>query len=289
MQDILPAFAAYLRLDCGLNEKTVSAYQADVRQFIGVTKIESPDAIDQRVLDEYQNYLLNLAPTSANRKRASLRAFIAFLQTDRQTQLNIRIANAKEGRRLPKTLTLAEMQAMLDLFDGETPESVRDRTMLELMFACGLRVSELTNLQTKNVNLEAGFLRFISKGSKERITPFHARAGEWLQRHIEYAYPKLNKGFASDFVFIKGNPARGFSRQEVWALVKKWARDAGINKKIYPHVLRHSFATQLLTGGMDLRSLQTLLGHASIATTQIYTHVEESHLVDNYHRFHRRK
>lgn len=290
MHASLGEFAAYLRLDKGLSEKTVASYVSDLSLI--AEKQELLDLTETKVEKLLQHWReQKLAASSVQRKVASLRAFFAFQQrynpglADPTTRLELKAAR----RPLPKAITAEKIQKILEAPDTDSPEGLRDRTWLELLYACGLRVSELVSLKPTNVQIDSARLRVMGKGSKERMIPVGKSALQWLERYLKEAYPKLNQGLASEFLFIEPKGPRPLNRQEVWALLKAYAKKAGLRENISPHQLRHSFATHLLEGGMNLRSVQTLLGHSDISTTQIYTKVETARLLEAHRKFHPRK
>ncbi len=288
----LTGFLAYLRLELGLSENTVSAYQSDLAQVSAYFHDRSLSSLTQSDVSTYFDHLsaANQALTSQQRKLAAIRAFFRYLQRDDQnvadpTEL-IAISNAK--RSLPHTLTREEISQLLDAPDCTTLDGVRDRAMLETLYAAGLRVSELVTLKPAQILWEERSLRIKGKGAKERIAPLGSHALEWLERYRRDVYPKLNPGFQEPAFFVKKN-GKGISRQFFWKRLKELAKEAGISKIFSPHTLRHSFATHLLEGGMNLRAVQSLLGHSDISTTQIYTHVEEKRLREAHKKFHPRK
>lgn len=287
------AFAAYLRLDKGLSERTVASYLSDLELLEqGGLKLKNASE------SELKEWLARLREkktkeSSLHRKLASVRAFFRYLRASdpKQNDPAAHIELPRKPRALPKTLAKHQVEALLAAPDTDTPEGLRDRAALELLYASGLRVSELTNLQRKDIDLDARTLRTLGKGAKERLVPFGESATKWLTRYLAEAFPNLNKGFQCEALFVQATAAgaRPLTRQEVWKSIKFWAKKAGISARVSPHLLRHSFATHLLEGGMNLRSVQTLLGHSDISTTQIYTHVEEERLIEGHRKFHPRK
>jgi integrase/recombinase XerD len=193
----------------------------------------------------------------------------------------------KKTLRLPDVLSPQDVKNLLDTPDLKKTKGVRDAAMLELIYAAGLRVSELTGLKLRDINLDGCFVRVFGKGSKERVVPFGSYARQKIDLYLQQARTDLLKGQVSPYLFI-GRPGKPMTRQGFWKLLDRYARKAGIRKKITPHTLRHSFATHLLEGGADLRSVQIMLGHVDIATTQIYTHVAQSHLKKMHAKFHPR-
>lgn len=282
----IAAFAAYMRLDQGLSERTISSYCSDLALYEKLlkarplAKLKKEELLTQLERFQAQGY----SPRSLHRQLSSLKAYFVFLRQDdpKHPDPTLAIELPKVKRSLPSVLTREELQKLLAACDTKTAPGVRLRTMLELAYASGLRVSELCDLRLANIDLTEKCLRIMGKGRKERIVPFGASAAEWLERYIQKEFPQLNPGFAKESLFM-------LNRQEFWSALKELGERAGIHKHFSPHTLRHSFATHLLEGGMNLRSVQVLLGHSDIATTQIYTHVEEARLLEAHKKFHPRK
>lgn len=290
----LSAFAAFLRLDRGLSEHTISGYVSDLeilrkstgKEIAGLREEDMPAILSAWRASGASNRTLH-------RRLSSLRAYIAYLRetSPEQPDPTGKTELGADMARLPKTLSLKSVQSILEAPNTATPEGLRDRALLELLYACGLRVSEAAGLKRGALPNGAKILRVMGKGSKERLVPVGESALAWIERYLTEAYPRLNPGFAEEhlFVALDGERARPLNRQEIWHIVKACAAKAGVSESVSPHTFRHSFATHLLEGGMNLRSVQALLGHADIATTQIYTHVEESRLVEAHRKFHPRK
>lgn len=284
----------FLVVEKGLRRKTVAAYSADLQRFgvylernrcAGVTAVDT-----QRVLA----YLIHLRQQglrarSRARHLVSLRGFFKFLVNEKVIETNpaLRVDLPKTGMQLPHVLSVADVEALIAAPDRCKPEGLRDAAMLELIYSAGLRVSELIGLQMNGINLEAGFVRVLGKGSKERVVPVGRMALDVIRDYQAQSRPKLLKGkpCACLFVTRRGN---GMTRQSVWNLIGRYGRKANLKKKISPHILRHSFATHLLEGGADLRAVQLMLGHADISTTQIYTHVAQRQLLDAHKKYHPR-
>lgn len=287
----MEAFAAYLRLDKGLSEKTISSYLSDLKIIQAELKIPLQEVSEMQLQESFAAWKkAALANSSLHRRASSLHLFFSFLKSSNPNQLDptLKLELPKVRRALPKTMNKQELEKLLEAPDLSTLEGRRDRTLLELLYATGLRVSELAQLKKSEIRISEQRLRVMGKGNKERVLPFGKNAEAWLKNYFEEVYPKLNPGFASEYFFVTGKNPRALTRQEIWQLIQVHAKKAGI-KKISPHYLRHSFATHLLEGGMNLRSVQTLLGHADISTTQIYTHVEEKRLLEAHKKFHPRK
>ncbi len=290
----LEQFEDYLSFERGLSDRTVSAYRRDLRRWLEVM-IElgagTPSAVRPQDLREWVFRMKErgLAPSSIRRAQSAVRTYFSFLLEegvvpDDPTE---RLESPKLGVRLPEYLTHDEARRLVDAPDPDAPLHWRDRAILELLYACGLRVSELTELPLAAVDLEAGFLTVLGKGSKERFVPVGAPALRALRRYLAEVRPSLDRGGAAGRVFLNARGAP-LSRVAVWSLVKRAGHTAGVAREISPHTLRHTFATHLLQGGADLAAVQELLGHADISTTQIYTHVDREYLREVHRRFHPR-
>jgi integrase/recombinase XerD len=286
MHSEVTAFLNFCRLEKGLAANSLSAYAMDLRRFAAFCSTPTPDADTIRgYLDHL--YGAGLGSRSVARHLATLRSFYHFLLregliTADPTQ---HIGSPKQWQTIPKFLNLEQIEAILRAPDGARPTGLRDHAMLELLYATGLRVSELCRVSIADLNPELGVLRVTGKGNKQRVVPVGKAALEAVREYLELSRPRLLKGRASRFLFVT---ARGGSltRQAFWKLLAGYGRKAGIFHDLTPHVIRHSFATHLLERGADLRSVQTMLGHSDISTTQIYTHVMRSRLrktVDEHH------
>ncbi|MCS6860219.1 MAG: site-specific tyrosine recombinase XerD [Abditibacteriales bacterium] len=290
----LTSFLDHLRVERGLAENTLRAYRVDVEQFVafltGLKRSSFAEADEGTVL-RYLKQLRErgLADTSVARKLSALTTLYRFLVRERRLDADptANLESAQVARRLPQTLTLAEVEKILSSPLPFTVLGVRDKAMLELLYATGLRVSELIGLNVNDVNLEAGFLRCIGKGNKERIVPVGAAARKALTDYLSFSRPQLAErtGERALFLTVRG---RRFCRGNVQQLLQRHAQRAGITRRISPHVFRHTFATHLLEHGADLRSIQEMLGHADIATTQVYTHVSTEQLKEVYRKTHPR-
>jgi integrase/recombinase XerD len=227
--------------------------------------------------------------TTANRRLTVFKRFFRWALRERVVPADptLRLLSAKQPLRVPKTLTEAQVEALLDAPDTDTPLGLRDRTMLELSYASGLRVTELVTLKTFNVGMAEGVLRVLGKGSKERLVPFGQVARDWIERYLAQARPVILGGQQTEDLFVTAR-GRGMTRVMFWMIVKKHAREAGITAPLSPHTLRHAFATHLLNHGADLRAVQMLLGHADISTTTIYTHVARERLKQLHAQHHPR-
>jgi integrase/recombinase XerD len=289
----IDAFIAFLSLERGLSIHTQAGYQKDLDQcatFLARRKQADWRTAGRDVVEAWIHSLhRSLSATSTARKLTALRVFARFLVREqrRPDDFTELLSAPKLPRRIPSTLTGGEMERLMAAPVGGTPLVLRDRAMLELFYSSGLRVSELSGLNIQQVDLEHGFLRVFGKGSKERVVPLGGRASEALAVYLTSARSHFVKEKTGSELFLSER-GTAISRKMIWVLVKKYALKAGITKKVKPHSLRHSFATHLLGGGADLRAIQEMLGHANIATTQIYTAVDEKRLVDQHAKFHPR-
>lgn len=297
---IIDRYLAGLLAERGLSINTIEGYRRDLDKMQAFLRAQERSEVASLTRADVPRVLAflreqGLAPTSVARCVAAWRGFYRFLLSEDHTGqdpfLNVTIPKAT--RRLPKALPFAEVQRLLDrpaksgASRGRQPEVLRDDAMLEVLYATGLRVSELVRLDLEAVNLAVGFLRATGKGGKQRVVPLGAVALKKLRRYLENARPTLLKTRTSNRVFVTRS-GRGMTRQGFWKILGRYARAAGIRRAISPHMLRHSFATHLLERGADLRVVQTLLGHADISTTQIYTHVERERLKALHRRIHPR-
>ena len=276
------AFCDGLWLESGLARNTLDAYRRDLRLFahwLAERDGIALDAVTEMHLTAYIAARGKGQATSANRRLAAFRRFYGWALRDKHVVRDptLRLRAAKQAARFPSTLSETQVEALLAAPDLDTPLGLRDRTMLELMYASGLRVSELVALKTVEVGLNEGVVRVFGKGSKERLVPFGEEAHRWIARYLAEARPVLMGARAADALFVTAR-ADGMTRQAFWYLIKRYAVLAGIRAPLSPHTLRHAFATHLLDHGADLRAVQMLLGHADISTTQIYTHVARERL-----------
>jgi integrase/recombinase XerD len=282
-QAMIDEFCDTLWLEDGLAKNSLDAYRRDMTLFATWLQTERGKSLYNAQADDLTAYYAakhaTTKATSSNRRLAVLKRFyqLALRQNRISADPCLRMKSAKQPPRTPKTLSEAQVEALLAAPDVATPLGLRDRTMLELMYASGLRVSELVLLKSVEVGMNEGVLRITGKGSKTRLVPFGEVAREWIERYLKEARPVILNGQIDDALFVT---ARGgaMTRQMFWILIKKHASKADINAPLSPHTLRHAFATHLLNHGADLRVVQLLLGHADISTTQIYTHVARERL-----------
>lgn len=282
-QAAIDEFCDTLWLEDGLAKNTLEAYRRDMRLFAEWLQTERDKALYAAQADDLNAYFFakyeSSKATSSNRRLAVLKRFyqLALRQNKISIDPCLRMKSAKQAPRYPKTLTESQVEALLAAPDVNTPLGLRDRTMLELMYASGLRVSELVLLKSIEVGMNEGVLRITGKGSKTRLVPFGEEARMWIERYLKEARTAILNGQIDDALFVTGRGG-AMTRQMFWTLIKKHALKADINAPLSPHTLRHAFATHLLNHGADLRVVQLLLGHADISTTQIYTHVARERL-----------
>jgi integrase/recombinase XerD len=287
-------FLNYILIEKGLSNKTIESYSNDLNRYVlflsenGITDISEEDTY---LILKHLIVLRDegLSPRSRARHLVTLRSFYKFMYQEKKIKKDPSklIDFPKSGLTLPDTLSVQEVLELIDAPDSTKHRGLRDAAMIELLYAAGLRVSELVGLKTTDVNLEASFVRAFGKGAKERIVPIGNFAKTKIDNYVTYSKPYLLKGNLSKYLFVAraGNP---MTRQGFWKLLNRYALLAKINKKISPHTLRHSFATHLLEGGADLRVVQLMLGHSDIATTQIYTHITKDHLKSMHLKYHPR-
>lgn len=291
----IDSFLSMLTVEKGLAKNTLDAYSRDLAglaEFLIEQQVSDWPGVDANHIRAYIGALRakGLSPKSVTRHIVTLRRLLRFLQTENLLEENPMPAllPAPGQRKLPQTLSAADIQSLLNQPDANEPLGARDRAMFELLYATGLRVSELVLLQTQQINFQGNYVTVKGKGAKVRAVPFGSYAREQLSSFIADGRPRLLKGKQSPYLFTNRSGAP-LSRQGFWKLIRRYALAAGIDKRVTPHTLRHSFATHLLEGGADLRSVQTMLGHADISTTQIYTHVDGARLKKVHRQFHPRE
>jgi len=289
MQVQVTEFIDFLSVERGFSEHTLAAYHNDLRQYLDFLKdqgLTSWPETNRMTITSFTRTLRDrgLAASSIARKLAAIKSFYQFLLRENviERDPSADIERPKTARYLPKVLNQAEVTRLV-----EQPTDLRDRAILELLYAGGLRVSELTRINLQDVNLDNGYVRCFGKGSKERLVPINQAAIKALGAYVEQVRPRLMPR-PQERAFFLNYAGRRLTRQGIWKVVKEAAREAGIAKEITPHTLRHSFATHLIENGADLRSVQEMLGHADISTTQLYTHLSKRRIKDVYNTAHRR-
>lgn len=288
-------FLEYLTVELGLSANTRQAYERDLRLFCKTLGFKNSDALVNVSREQITGYMTQLkekglAAATIARKLAAIKAFYRFMTAEGYMDANPAevVEAGTKGIKLPRVLSEDEVVRLLNQPDITTAEGFRDRTMLEVLYATGMRVSELINLTLERVDLNMKYIIAFGKGSKERIVPLGSVAAEFLQQYLEKVRPKLTyAGRNTNIVFLAFG-GHELTRQRFWQIIRAYGRKANINKALTPHILRHSFATHLLDNGADLRSVQELLGHSDISTTQIYTHLTNKRLRDIYAKAHPR-
>jgi integrase/recombinase XerD len=288
------AYLDHLRVARRLSPNTVESYSRDLvllARFAASRERPLTD-LDRSALDAFVRRLMSegYSPRSVARVVAAVRGFYRFLVLDRRLETNPAedVQAPRAWRTLPKYLSLEQVDALLASADVTTASGIRDRALVELLYATGLRVSELVALKAADLHLDAGYLTCTGKGSKQRIVPMGRQASAWVSRYLRDARPQLVRRRASPWLFVNARDGAGLTRVGCWKILKRHAKQAGFSREVSPHVLRHSFATHLLERGADLRAIQMMLGHADLTTTQIYTHVLEARLRQVYEQFHPR-
>jgi integrase/recombinase XerD len=301
MKEYIDEFLKYLKVEKGFSKNTEEAYRNDLTQLEKYVKdysskkgeMPSWDRFDHQIMMAYMLFLneQGYAATTKARKIAATKSFFKFLTDEHKVEANPteNISSLKVGRSLPKPITVAQARRLLDeSAKGNSPESKRDKAMLELLYASGMRVSELVSLNVGDVDTQGGFVRCLGKGNKERMIPIYPRATQAILEYVTEARPKIvqhNDKEKALFLNVRGER---LTRQGLWQILKGYVKAAEIDGEVTPHTLRHSFATHMLNGGADLRMVQELLGHANISTTQVYTHLTSEHVRNTYEKSHPR-
>jgi integrase/recombinase XerD len=290
-KELLAHFLNYLAVEKGLARNTLESYDRDLRKYLLFMRAKDPGNITRSDVVSFMAHLSaeGISTPSAARCLAAVRGFHKYLMTDEHASIDPteNIETPRGWKRLPKSLSPVDVDALLGQPDPATRLGLRDKAMLELLYATGLRVSELVGLRLNDINLERGYLVVIGKGSKERAVPLGEIAIAAISRYLRSGRAALLKGGDADQLFVSSR-RRGMSRQMFWMRIKHYAGKAGISKTISPHTLRHSFATHMLDNGADLRAVQAMLGHSDISTTQIYTHVSRERLKKVHEKYHPR-
>jgi integrase/recombinase XerD len=294
LDTLVDQYVNYLVFEKGLSEKTIESYSRDLSKYLDFLKQQGVNDIKQADTPLILKHTIalresGLGSKSIARHLITLRGFYKFLAQEKILEFDPAklIDLPKSGFKLPDVLSVPEVNLLLNVPDTDKPLGKRNSAMLELLYAAGLRVSELVNLKFLDVNLEACFVRVLGKGSKERIVPFGLHAKNKIDDYINNSRPLLLKNRISQYLFV-ARAGKPMTRQGFWKLLKQYVKQAGIQKKVTPHSLRHSFASHLLEGGADLRTVQVMLGHVDISSTQIYTHVARDHLRQIHEKYHPR-
>jgi integrase/recombinase XerD len=294
MNQLLDQFLHHLIVEKGLSENTIEAYGHGLNRFLNQMREKGIQRIENIGKFDVMAFLLflksqGLSPKTITRNLVAIRNFFQFLLQEKILEVSPveELGFPKVPKTLPEILTLREVEQLIEQPNPQSPLGLRDRAMLEVLYATGIRVSELTHLPINQINLEGGYILVYGKGSKERIVPIGSQALKWVTLYLESARGRLSQGKENHCLFIS-RMGKGMSRQQFWMNIKKYGRRAGIRKRVTPHLLRHSFASHLLERGADLRSVQMMLGHVDISTTQIYTHVAGEKLKRIHQRYHPR-
>ena len=298
LPEIIEQFIDVVWMERGLSENTLSAYRTDLKNFVAWLILVSDELASEQLIKADRNLIVSylselekreISPRSRARLLSSLRLFYAYLLREKNIDVDpVALIDApKLGRSLPKTLTEKDVESLLLAPDTSTLLGLRDRVLFEVLYATGLRVSELVGLQLTQINLQQGVLRVTGKGNKERLVPLGEEAVNWLEKYLLHTRADLLKARVTDALFVTARGA-GMTRQAFWYLIKRYAFQAEIATEISPHTLRHAFATHLLNHGADLRVVQMLLGHSDLSTTQIYTHVANERLKSIHSQHHPR-
>ncbi len=294
MNALLDVFHDYIALECGLAPNTQAAYRADLTTFLAFIQgagVDSINAVTREMILDYLHHQRDrgLSVHSVSRHLVSIRVFFRFLQQENYLAHNVVAVmdSPRLWKLLPGTLSVAEVDRLLAAPVGDSRYAIRDRLLLQLLYATGMRVSEAVALTLEDLHMDSDYLRCLGKGNKVRVILFGAPTRRLLHEYLASVRPQFVGDLSQRHVFLTRR-GQGFSRKSVWRLVRYYARAAGIQKPVSPHTLRHSFASNLLANGASLRIIQEMLGHADIATTQIYTHVDASRLKGVHHKFHPR-
>ena len=293
MDKELKLFVQYLTVEQGFSVNTIAAYQTDIKKFSSYAKNNEITEVNKVTYELLKNFMheerkSGLSPSTSARRLASLKAFFVFLVDEGYIEKNPAeiLSASKKAQHLPKILSLGEIELLLEQPDLTTTEGLRDRAMIEVLYATGMRVSELVGLNCEHINLNTNYIICYGKRAKERLIPVGDIALEFISKYLEVR-SLLVKGTEERALFLNNHAGR-MTRQAFWFALKKYTKKAGITKELTPHTLRHSFATHLLENGADLRVVQEMLGHVDISTTQIYTHLTKKHLRDIYDKTHPR-
>ncbi|HSP87184.1 MAG TPA: site-specific tyrosine recombinase XerD [Ignavibacteriaceae bacterium] len=295
LNTFLKEYLNILRLEKSLSENTISSYRNDLVSLINFLESETIKDFSQvnyKLLNSFFKKLeeLGLGKTSAARYYSSIKGFFNYLFLNKYIESNPieRVSSPKLSKTLPAVLTFEEMEKILSVPDVNDKLGLRDKSILEVLYACGLRVSELKDLKISNLFFDEEIIRVFGKGSKERLVPIGSSAIKWTKEYLIKSRPLLEKKSKSEGIVFLNNRGTKLSRMGLWKIVERYTKEAGVEREVHPHTFRHSFATHLLEGGADLRAVQEMLGHADISTTQIYTHIDRDYIKQVHRDFHPR-
>jgi integrase/recombinase XerD len=296
MNELLKEYLTTLRFEKNLSVNTIESYTNDITKLLEFSEnyfnITDENEIDEKILVQFYKSLsdIGLSGSTSARYLSSHKSYFGYLKAQNYIEKDPteRVSSPKISRKLPVVLSFNEVEKILDAPDIKNEAGLRDKALLEIMYSSGLRVSEAINLHISDLIFSEELIRVMGKGSKERIVPVGSSAIKWVNKYLINSRPLLEKrGKSLNYVFLNKRGTK-LSRMGIWNIVDKYTKEAGIDKEVYPHVFRHSFATHLLEGGADLRSVQEMLGHADISTTQIYTHIDREYIKQVYRDFHPR-
>lgn len=295
MKTFLDEYLSVLKLEKNLSGNTIASYRNDITNFIQFLQnydMDDPQQVKSNHIAEFFKFLneTGLTSSSASRYHSSLKGFFSFLFQNNYITNNPveKIPSPKLSKKLPSVLTINEMDAILSKPDLNTKFGLRDKALLELFYACGLRVSELINLKISGLFFKEEVIRVLGKGSRERLIPIGSSAINWITEYLKQSRPLLEKKSKSENYLFLNTRGTKLSRMGIWKIVDRYVKEAKIDKEVHPHTFRHSFATHLLEGGADLRAVQEMLGHVDISTTQIYTHIDRDYIKQVHRDFHPR-
>jgi integrase/recombinase XerD len=295
METFLKEYLSVLRLERNLSENTILSYKNDLTSFLNFleqNKISDPSQINLNNITIFFNSLneFGLSSTTSARYFSSTKGFFNYLHMNKYIEENPieRLSSPKLSKNLPVVLTVEEINSIIDLPDTNTKLGLRDKALLELMYACGTRVTEIINLKISDLFFKEEIIRVFGKGSKERVVPIGSSAIHWVEEYLLKSRPLLEKKLKSENIVFLNNRGMKLSRMGVWKIINRYTNESGVKREVHPHTFRHSFATHLLEGGADLRAVQEMLGHADISTTQIYTHIDRDYIKQVHKEFHPR-
>jgi integrase/recombinase XerD len=295
MTEFLAQYLSYLKFEKNLADNSVSAYKKDLERYLSyltAQKVTRPEDIRDSHIRRLLQLLseMGLSASSLARNLSSIRSFHLFLIGEDIVgdDASEHVEGPKLRRYLPSVLTFDEVDNICTVIQTNNSFGLRDRAMIEVLYACGLRISELLSLLVREIYFQETFIRIIGKGSKQRLVPISSRALGWLRKYLDEGRPYLDKHRRAEGIAFLSTRGTALSRMGFWKILQKYTRACGIRKEIHPHTFRHSFATHLLEGGADLRAVQEMLGHSDISTTQIYTHLDRTYLQQEYRDFHPR-
>lgn len=293
MEQEIKEFIQFITVEKGLSTNTIQAYNQDLKDFLSFLlkkEINSWEKVNYPLLVSHMENLRRnkLSSYSVARKMSTIRSFFKFLCSQKyiNDDPTVILESFKRERNLPFVPSVEQINSLLENIDTKKVPDLRDRTILELLYATGIRVSEIVDLKFENIDMEVGYLRVLGKGHRERVIPIGKHAKKWIKKYLSKARPVLNKKLDENYVFLNKS-GKKLSRQSIWKIIKKYGKKSTI-PEVFPHTLRHAFATHLLEGGADLRSVQEMLGHVDISTTQIYTQLNRKRLKEIHEKYHPR-